>query len=432
MNLAQRAYVLIVLTAVLAIAGIWSGESDLSWLWRIPAVLLLGGVAFEAFFMSRTSVEAGVEAAPRAFLGRPYSAVLTFANSGLRPAVIQYVPLLPGGFEPVTGLRTVTVPPKAVGRDGVTLLPVRLGKQAWPAMPARVLGPLGFVWWTREFHPESSVAIAPDTAQSARGRPRGNPTGARSRRTVGAGSELHQLREYAPGDPLSRIDWKATARSRQLVTREFSEDQHLDILIAVDASRLSRVRAGRLDRLGLYANIVARFAEVATPNDDRVGMLVYSDRALAVCPPERGLSAVMRVRRALETLSPDSAEPNVTAAAVRIRRMLRHRSLVVILSDLDDPSIGDQLIRSVQLLAPPHLVVVAGVHNAEIADLARREARNWSDPWVSLAAQEHEARVAARRMLLRRLGAPVVAEREELLEGAVLAEYEQLRRTRRV
>ena len=81
----------------------------------------------------------------------------------------------------------------------------------------------------------------------------------------------------------------------QLVTREFNEDQHLDILIALDAGRFSRVRPGRLDRLGLYANIAARFAQIATPNDDRVGLVVFADRPLAVCAPERGLRAIARL-----------------------------------------------------------------------------------------------------------------------------------------
>ena len=102
------------------------------------------------------------------------------------------------------------------------------------------------------------------------------------------------------------------------------------------------------------------------------------------------------------------------------------------LTDLDDANVADQLARAVRLLSPPHLVVVAGVHSGEIAELARREARDWSDPWVALAAQEHEARASAQRLLLRRLGAPVIATRAELLEQAVLAEYEALRRSRRV
>jgi uncharacterized protein (DUF58 family) len=216
------------------------------------------------------------------------------------------------------------------------------------------------------------------------------------------------------------------------VSREFSEDQHLDILIAIDAGRFSRVPAGRLDRLGLYANIAARFAEVAIPNEDRVGLLVYSDRVLTMCPPGRGLPAMVRLRRALERLSVQPAESDATGAAVRIRGMLRHRGLVVLLTDLDDPAGAEQISRAVRLLSPPHLVVVAGVRNREVAELANREARDWVDPWVALAAQEHEVRSSSQRVLLRRLGAPVVVATEALLEQSVIAEYERLRRTRRV
>ncbi|MGH8134020.1 MAG: DUF58 domain-containing protein, partial [Steroidobacteraceae bacterium] len=109
-----------------------------------------------------------------------------------------------------------------------------------------------------------------------------------------------------------------------------------------------------------------------------------------------------------------------------------HRGLVVLLTDLDDASVADQLARAVRLLSPPHLAVVAGVRNAEIAALVHRDARAWQDPWVALAAAEHEARAAAQHALLRRLGAPVVAAPADALEPAVFAEYEALRRSRRV
>jgi hypothetical protein len=77
-------------------------------------------------------------------------------------------------------------------------------------------------------------------------------------------------------------------------------------------------------------------------------------------------------------------------------------------------------------------VVVAGIHSPEISELARSEAHGWKDPWVALAAQEHEDRAESQRALLRRLGAPVIAASEELLEKRVLAQYESLRRSRRV
>ena len=85
-----------------------------------------------------------------------------------------------------------------------------------------------------------------------------------------------------------------------------------------------------------------------------------------------------------------------------------------------------------KLLSPPHFVVVAGIRSPEIEKLAVNEAREWSDPWVALAAQEHEARVALQRLLLRRLGAPVIVTPADQLQKALLAEYESLRRSRRV
>jgi len=431
MHLARRAYLLVFLAAVLAIGAIWSQQPGLAGLWRIPLALLLAGLTIEALYLRRVSLAVHLATAPRAFLGRAQPAALVLASAAARPLTVEYAPAVPSGFEPLGAVRRLTAPAHGTASDPLTLIPVRLGPQRWPRLPARVLGPLRLGWWTRVLEPAERVRVAPDTLRRAL-RPRGLPGGTRTRRVAGAGAELHQLRAYAPGDPLSRIDWKATARSRALVTREFSEDQHLDILVAVDAGRFSRVGAGSLDRFGLYANIAARFAEIATRNDDRIGLIVYADRVLAACAPARGLAGMTRVRHVLEELAVQAAESDPTAAAIRIRALLKHRSLVVLLTDLDDASIASQLTRAVRLLSPPHLAVVAGVRSTEIEALTRREACAWDDPWIALAAAEHESRAAAQRALLARLGAPVVAAPAEGLEAAVFAEYEALRRSRRV
>jgi uncharacterized protein (DUF58 family) len=432
MHLADRAYALVVLTAVLIVAGTWSSDPDFAGLWRWPAALLLAGLALEGLLARRTPIHADIETRSRALLGREQPATFTFANPTTRNVTVEYAASTPPVFEPLGYTHKIVAPRRGVGRDAATLLPVRLGVQHWPFIPARVLGRFGLAWWTRTLTPDREVSVAPDTLRTPRRRPSGKQTGMRPRRTVGAGSELHQLRSYVPGDALARIDWKASARTRKLITREFSEDQHLDVLVAIDAGRLSRVRAGRLDRFGLYANIAARFAEIVTPNDDRVGLVVFSDRTLALCPPDRGLAAIMRIRRTLEQLTVQAAESDPVAAAARIRATLKHRTLVVLLTDLDDAAVAAQLARAVRLLSPPHLVVVAGAQSVEIDELARRTARSWRDPWIALAAQEHELRAAAQRALLRRLGAPVIATREELLEQSVFDEYEALRRSRRI
>jgi uncharacterized protein (DUF58 family) len=431
-HLGQRAYVLIVTAAVLAIASIWSSDPTLAGLWRWPLVLLLAGLAFEAWQARNLPLALQFEAPGRAFLGRLQTAAFVFANGAARPVVIEYVPALPSQFEPLPGTRTVRVPARGAGRDAIPLGPVRLGVATFPALAARVRGALQLAWWSRELPVPGRITVVPDTLRAVRGEPHGRCAGARPRRLSSAGPELHQLRGYRRGDPLGRIDWKATARAGALITRELGQDQQLDILIALDVSSASHVRAGRLERHALYANVAARFAEAVTPSDDRVGLLLFADRPLATCVPGRGRPAVARVRCILERLAVQPVQSDPVAAALRIRQLLTHRSLVVLLTDVDDPSMTGPLVRAARLLAPPHCPIIAGVQDPEIARLARREAVDARDPWIALAAREHEARTASLRSQLRRLGAPVIAVAPERLEHAVVTEYETLRRAQRV
>ena len=431
MHLARRSYVLLVLTAVIAIAGIWSSDPGLARLWRVPAGVLLLGLALDSFFVRRLKPLVRLDTPAPAFLGRPQPAAFVFTNRAARTLELDYAPVTAVGFEATPAVRRLTVPARAVLEDRLPLLPVQLGPQAWPPLPARLRGPLALAWWNATLQPQGRGVVAPDTLRGA-ARVRGFAAGARARRTAGAGQELYQLRAYARGDALTRIDWKATARTGGLVSRDYSEDQHLDILVAIDAGRLSRVRAGALDRLGVYCNAAARFAEIVTHNDDRIGLLVYADRVLISCPPARGLPAVARLRSSLAQLSVQPAESAPTAAAVSIRNLLTQRALIVLLTDLDDANIAASLARAVRLLAPPHLVVVAGVHSGEVESLAGATSRQWQDPWISLAAREHEERARRQRALLQRLGAPVVAASAERLEQALFERYEALRRSRRV
>jgi uncharacterized protein (DUF58 family) len=417
--------------AVLAVLDIWSDDRDFAYLWRIPVLLLLLGLALEGVLIRRLRPQVRLATAARGFLGRPQLARFEFANSSARALSIEYAPTMPPGVESEAQVRRVSIPPHLSYEDEITLLPVKLGIQRWPPLPARMLGPLRLAWWSATLPLRAELQVAPEVLQGS-ARTRGLAGGARTRRVAGAGQELHQLRGYVRGDPLARVDWKATARSRAIVTREYSEDQHLDIFVAIDAGRLSRVRDGSLDRLGIYSNVAASFAELVTHNDDRIGLVVYADQVMASCAPARGLYAVTQVRRTLENLVARPAESDPTAAAVSIRRLLHRRALVVMLTDLDDANVSAALLRAVRLLAPPHLVVVAGVHSGEVQALARSEAREWQDPWIALAASEHEKRALTQRALLRRGGVEVVAAAANGLQAALFERYEALRRARRV
>jgi uncharacterized protein (DUF58 family) len=431
-HLAERGYVLILLTAVLAIMDLWSAHAELQFAWQLAALLLLGGLTYEGYSLPATGLAARIVARQSFYLGREQHTSICFTNKSSRIVHLQYVPQLPLCFEPLAEPRSLQLVAQDATCDDLQVFSTRLGRYFWPPLVARERGRLGLAFWSRTLPISESIRVQPDSHAPPTRPATAITSGMRPRRVVGAGSELHQLRDYVPGDPLARIAWKATARANRLVTREFSEDQHLDIVVALDAGRLSRVRAGRLDRLGCYANIAARFARQVVSFDDRIGLLGFADQPWLCSLPKRGLQGTRAVQQALLRLDSKPTESDPLAAALYMRRVLKHRALIIFLTDLDDSSAAQRLSAAVSRLMPPHLVVVAGICDAAVSALRLRPARNWRDPWIALAAEEHESRLTAQRLRLQQQGVSVIATSESLLGRATFSEYLRLRRARRI
>jgi len=432
MHFAVRGYLLIALTALLAVAGIWADDTTLSGMWLLPAFLLLGGLAFEAWYLRGTRLSVRMKVDSRLKLGRRAPGAFAFAHNRARDLRLQYARVLPAALRQSAEVREIDLEPEEETRDAVDIMPLRLGAGRFDAVPARLLGRLALAWWTRTLPQNDRFTVAPDTLPRGARPTAGESAGETPRRLPGVGVELLQLRDYVSGDAISRIDWKATARHGSLIAREYSEAQHLEILVVIDASRASRVRAGDLDRLGLYANVAARLAEHAITAEDRVGILVYAERTLAACLPDRGVRAVTRLRHALEVLETRRGEPDPVAAAIDVRRMLRHRGLVVWLTDLVEPARNDQLLQAVKALVPRHLPIIAAPDAAEITRLAEAPAKEWRDPGVAIAARAHRERAQLQVATLRQRGVVVLNEPDDKLDQAVLDAYLRLRRRRRV
>lgn len=432
MHFALRGYLFLALIALLGIAGTWSEDPAFAGAWLWPAFVLLVGLASEAWYLRGTRVHLRMQVAERLKLGQPTAAAFAFQHNRNRELVLQYARVLPEALRQSPEIRELTLPADEDTHDPTELLPLRLGSAQFMDVPARLLGRFRLAWWSRSLAQQASFRVAPDSLPRGARPVAGESAGETPRRLPGAGMELLQLREYVSGDALSRIDWKATARRGTLISREYSEAQHLELLLVVDAGRASRARAGALDRLGLYANVAARLAEHAVSVEDRVGLLVYAGKPLTACLPDRGLRAVTRLRHSLETLDSDRGESDPVAAALMVRRLLRHRGLIVWLTDLAEPARNEQLLQALQTLVPRHQPIVAAPRAAEIARLATNPANDWRDPAIAVAAREHAGRARAQIAGLSRRGVVVLDEPDDRLDRAVLDAYLQLRRRRRV
>lgn len=431
-SLRRNAFLLVLLAALIAILGDWSGSPDLAGLWKLPLALLLLGLAYEHWQVRRERWQVVIDCPARLLLGRASTVNFILSRSSRRSDVIEFIPDAPECFDIDSKTVRVEIAPRARGEHQVEILPRRLGHYPWPAIRTRVRGVLALAWWPRKLQADTQARVVPDVLSSASTPHQQNGAGLSARNRFGGGAEIIQLRDYQPGDPLRIIDWKASARAGHWISRDFSEDQHLEIVLAVDAGRASALRAGSLDRLGHYVNVAARFAEHAIARDDQVGLVVFADRVLAALPPARGAAAVMRMRTLLESVKPENAESNPLAAASRVNTLVRHRSLVVMLTDLDDATLASQLAGAARLLSLRHLPLIAGLSSHAATTLATATAYGQRDVYQSLAAREYNQRLERNVMILNSLGAPALVAFPEQLEAAVLSAYQGFRQRHRV
>jgi uncharacterized protein (DUF58 family) len=430
-SLRGNAFALVLLTVAAAIASDWSGDSGLSGVWRFPAALLLLGLAYESLLVSRSRLAFEIEAPEQLYLGRATVFRFVCTHSLKRDLKLEVALTAPAYFDIDSLVELVSVAGGARTIIERRVIPCRLGEHEWQQLNTRIAGPLGLAWWPRKVTCAKRVKVVPDLFRSAAEVRSVSASGSQTGLDSGAGAEVLRLREYRSGDPPRVIDWKATVRADRLISRDFSQDHGLQIVILIDAGRSSALRAGNLDRFGHYVNVAARLAQFAVEREDLVGLILYADRPLATLIPARGAGAVVRLRALLAAARVERTESNPLYAATRVRSLVRHRSLIVMLTDIDDASAKSQLTQAVRFLRPKHLPFVAGLSSAAAESMARAPARQWLDPYRSLAAQEYCVGLERKVRALNALGAPALVAKPEQLEHAVFAAYANFQRQRR-
>jgi len=432
MALRQNALVLVLLSVLMAIAADWSGKLQFAHLWCLPAGLLLAGLAYEAWLAGKCAPQLAIQTPPRWLLGRATPVQFTLRIALPRAFEMELVSAAPPEISMDRSTRALSAAAGAQASWTLFATARRLGRFHWPFVSARLGGALRLAWWPLSLASAIKTQVVPDILQQSERELAANQRGASAVPRAGGGAEVLQLREYRPSDPPRAIDWKASARAGHLISRDFSEDQHLEVMLALDVGRASGLRAGDSDRLTLYANVAARLAQRAAMLDDRVGLMLYADRPLASMVPGHGDAAVMRLRALLAEVSVQDRDANPTLAALRIRALARQRCLVVMLTGLDDASLAGELTSAVRLLLPKHLPFIAAVSSESIAALGGSSSEDEAGVYRALAAQEYRSTLTRNLMALRAMGAPAVLTSPRELDRAVLNAYLSFRQRRRI
>ena len=154
----------------------------------------------------------------------------------------------------------------------------------------------------------------------------------------GRGMSFSEVREYQPGDDVRDIDWNVTARFDRTYVKVFEEERELTVMLLIDVSgSLDFGSQGQTQR-ELLTEIAATLAFSAIRNNDKIGVLFFSDRVEKFIPPAKGRSHILRIIRELLTIEPQSRKTDIGVGLEYFMRVVRKRSIAFLLSDFCDKS----------------------------------------------------------------------------------------------
>jgi uncharacterized protein (DUF58 family) len=188
----------------------------------------------------------------------------------------------------------------------------------------------------------------------------------------GTGMEFIDVREYMRGDDIRSIDWKVTARMDHPYVKKFVEERELTVILCVDASGSGYFGTRSQFKLDQSAQVAATLAFSAVTNNDKVGLLFFTDRVERFVPPRKGKQHVMRLVRDILMFEPKHRGTNPAAALEYVMHLLKHRAIVFLVSDFLGPGFTPDALRiPLGIAARRHDVVAIPITDPAEAELSR-------------------------------------------------------------
>ena len=150
----------------------------------------------------------------------------------------------------------------------------------------------------------------------------------------GRGMEFDEVRPYQIGDEIRTVDWNVTARTGELFVKRFVEERELTVMLLVDASASENFSSiGRFKR-ELAAELTAVLSFAATTNNDRVGLIIFTDQIELIIPPRKGRRHVLRLIRELLAFKPESTGTDIKMALDTVNQILKRKAIIFLVSDM--------------------------------------------------------------------------------------------------
>jgi uncharacterized protein (DUF58 family) len=236
----------------------------------------------------------------------------------------------------------------------------------------------------------------------------------------GRGIAFSEVRQYMPGDDIRLIDWNVSARMNDVYVKLFTEEREMTVLLLVDMSASGRFGSRTQEKRELAAELAAVLAFSAIRNNDRVGLVIFTDEVERFVPPKKGKKHVLRVISEILSFEPRSPRTNLGVVLQFVGRVARRRAVAFLISDFLAPAASYE--RALRLTAGRHDLIPVTISDPleqglppvgllEVEDPETGEVIvfDTSGPEARAFARDARRAVEAREALFRRLDMDAVA-----------------------
>jgi uncharacterized protein (DUF58 family) len=353
--------------------------------WTLSCAMA-GVIALDAFWLWRLPSPRVQRQLPGSLaLGRWSEIHIEIEHDSLRAvplALIDHGPQAAGNQYELENLpQDIVLRPQRKARLSYRLRPTSRGHFIFERIEILLRSPLR-LWLSRRYLPAADTArVYPDFARLHNGQLLAvdnwlNQLGVRQRQRRGLGLEFNQLREFREGDSLRQIDWKATARQRMPIAREYQDERDQQIVFMLDCGRRMRSQDGELTHFDHALNACLLLGYVALRQGDAVGLSTFAaeqDRHLA---PIKGAGQLNVLMNHVYDLNSTQRPADYRSAIRQLLARQKRRALIVLVTNLRDED-DDQLLESVKQLSRHHRVLIASLREEVLDELRQTPVQTW-------------------------------------------------------
>jgi uncharacterized protein (DUF58 family) len=326
-------------------------------------------------------------------LGRWGEVRLEVEHDFAQPLNIQIFDHVPHGLDFEHLPLSVELQPGQQSQIGYRLRPLKRGHFTFEHCEISLPSPMGLWSDKRLLNVLDNTRVYPDFARLYGGQLRAvdnwlNQIGVRQLQRRGQGQEFHQLREFREGDSLRQIDWKATARHRTPIAREYEDERDQQIIFLLDCGRRMRSQDGEMSHFDHALNACLLLAYTALRQGDAVGLSTFASNQPRYLAPAKGSGQLNLLLNTVYDLDSSQRPADYLAAANQLLTRQKRRALVVLVTNLRDED-DEDLLTAVKRLGKQHRVLVASLREERLDSLRQTPVQDLTEALAYCGAVEY-------------------------------------------